>query len=92
MSVIKIKICRKSQTEPAFHEVMEGEFAGELRIHGVAILEHGMESGRTSIGIAMQGADQKWYMTQIPLNMLEGVISAARGAEKHWTANPEKGA
>ena len=86
--ITKIKICRKSQKEPAFKEINNDNFNFELEIHGFCILEKGMASGKTALGIALKKGG-RYYMTQISADQINYLKSAIDGAEKNWKENPE---
>ncbi len=84
-----IKICRKSQKEPAFPEITKENFSSELDAEGIAILEKGMVSGKTSVGIVLKDKDGKYFMTQLSADQINHIKSAISGAESFWKDNPE---
>jgi hypothetical protein len=87
--ITKIKSARKSATEPAFPEITEENFKGELEVDGIVLLEKGMASGKTSVGIKLKDKEGKYYMTQMSLEQFHYITSAAKGSEEFWKNNPE---
>jgi hypothetical protein len=57
--------------------------ATEGKIIGVSILEKGMESGKTSVGIFVE-TDGKKSCVQLSADMLNGINSAVRGAVERF--------
>lgn len=72
---------------PAFPEITDenylipGKMAG---FHGVSILEGGMASGKTSIGIVLQLPDGKYVMSEISADMWRTITAAIDGAEESF--------
>lgn len=68
---------------PSFPE-LSGKLAHEGRLQHVAILQGGMESGRTSVSFFVTLPDGKVVLAQLSADLLKGVVSAINGAEERW--------
>lgn len=87
MPYLKIKICRANETEPAFPFVKAENFAGELELVGLSILERGMTSGKTAIGLLLHSGGA-YFMAQTSAEILRSAAAALEGAEINWKENP----
>lgn len=69
---------------PAFPEIVNENFYCEAKLHGVSVLQSGMTTGKTSVGIAIELPDGKYVLVQTSASMIEGIFAAIRGAEQRW--------
>lgn len=65
-------------------------------ITDVVMMEGGMTSGKTSITFKIvvelpEPAGRIIVLTETSADLLNGLLSAVRGAEGYWAANPEGG-
>jgi len=85
MQTCNIKICPKDQTEPAFPELKpENTLLADAELYGIAILQGGMQSGKTSIGIALKTPDGKFILAQTSAAILSTIYHALVGAEQRF--------
>lgn len=82
MIPIVIKINGKSDP-PCFTE-LQGKCGPDVEFYGVAILEAGMASGKTSLTFLVKDADGKYHLAQTSKAIFESILAAANGAEQRW--------
>ena len=87
MPSLRIVIRRKDDNEPAFPE-LNIEDTPEAHIYGSVILEHGMSSGKTSVGFVIEKQDGEKVLVQTSAAIIDALYHAIKGAEFHWQENP----
>jgi hypothetical protein len=88
MPTCSIRVCPKDQTETAFPELTrENTLSIDAELYGVSILEAGMQSGKTSIGIVLQMPDGKFVLAQTSAAILSMLYHALVGAEQRFEEN-----
>lgn len=87
MNVLTIRIQSKADADagmPAIEGVNNVDQVVQHPKVTVAILEGGMESGKTSLMIALQGNGDKVQIAEISAAAFEGLIGAFRGAQQRF--------
>jgi hypothetical protein len=88
MPTCNIKICARDSDDIAFPELTpENTISINSELYGVSILEGGMQSGKTSIGIVLQTEDGKFVLAQTSAAILSTLYHALLGAEQRFLEN-----
>jgi len=83
MIPLTIKICDKTQKEPAFPEQAK-KWKGELTDLHASVLEAGTVQGNTTIYLSGRTKDGGWYGMQLTANLLRTLVATIDGAEARW--------
>lgn len=70
--------------DPAFPQVTPENYAGECTLESVSILEHGMASGKTSIGLLIKLSDGSYTVAQASAALLDMIWHTLQGAEQRF--------
>lgn len=70
--------------DPAFPQVTPENYVGESILESVSILQHGMTSGKTSIGLLIKLPDGKYVVAQTSAGLLDMIWHAWQGAEQRF--------
>lgn len=87
MPHLEIKVHRHNDPDPIFGELAEST-DGEMELHGAAILESGMRSGKTSVSFFVKDEKGKYHIVQTSAGIIEMLMGAIKGAEANWRDNP----
>lgn len=87
MPNLRIQIQRQNDPNKLFPEfadrlIYESEFAG------CAILESGMESGKTSLSFYVEAEGGKLILVQTSADIIKTLYGAITGAEERWAEEP----
>ena len=81
MGLLVIRIARRGDKKLLFPE-LKPTMQGEITHAG--ILEGGMVSGKTSIGLVGKTIDGQYAFMEMSADMLQSLAAAARGAEERF--------
>jgi len=82
MRVVNIKILAKDEQGPLF-EGLDASKMTESQITDVGILESGMESGKTSVGLLIPNGDGH-ILVQMSAGQFEMIAAAVKGAAQRF--------
>lgn len=89
MPFLSIKPFRKSDPGPAWPDITDKNFVESLELERATIVEKGMQSGKTSIGLALKDKHGGYYYAETSAEILETLYASLKGAEQYWRENPE---
>jgi hypothetical protein len=84
MPYLKIVIREENEEAPAFPEVNNDNFLGNIELIGAAILEGGMQSGKTAIGLMLKTPDGKYLFAETSGEIIENLGMAVKGANMRF--------
>jgi hypothetical protein len=87
---IRIQSKEDAKQGPAFPEIeVNDKKIYDLAVQKVSVLQGGMKSGKTSIGLISE-AYGSVIMMQLSADQLEMIYAAVRGAEMRWAEQQTK--